>query len=149
MVKYRSAVFILTYKKEKKKILYLILKRKLHWNGFEFPKGGIEKKELTYQAIKRETKEETGQLPLKIKKFNIHGKYKYTNHLKDRPDCIGQTYTLYSAEIKDKEISFDNKEHNGYKWVDFDTAFKLLTWPDQKVCLVRVNDWLTNKIKIK
>ena len=40
--KYRKIVFIVTYAKLKDKIYYLILKRKLHWKGWEFVKGGID-----------------------------------------------------------------------------------------------------------
>ena len=42
---YRKSVFIVVYRKTEKGILYLILKRKLHWVGWEFPKGGIEPEE--------------------------------------------------------------------------------------------------------
>ena len=65
---YRNAVFIVTYRREKSKIFYLLLKRKLHWEGWEFPKGAIEGKEPVFLTIKRELKEETGQEPAVIKK---------------------------------------------------------------------------------
>lgn len=41
MDKYRQAVFVVTYAEEKGKTYYLILKRRHHWKGWEFPKGGI------------------------------------------------------------------------------------------------------------
>ena len=56
MKKYRKAVFIVTYLKTKKGIKYLILKRKLHWVGWEFPKGGLEKKEKKIQGAKSASK---------------------------------------------------------------------------------------------
>ena len=56
--KYRNAIFIVTYRCiNKDKILYLILKRQLHWKGWEFPKGGIDFFETKKRAIKRELKE--------------------------------------------------------------------------------------------
>ena len=73
--KYRKGVFIVTYRKTSKGIRYLILKRKLHWVGWEFPKGGVESKENIRKTIKREIKEETGQLSLNIKKYDFYGKY--------------------------------------------------------------------------
>jgi 8-oxo-dGTP pyrophosphatase MutT (NUDIX family) len=142
--KYRKGIFIVTYAKSKNKIFYLILKRKLHWKGWEFPKGGKEKFEFTKTAVKREIKEETGLSPIKIKKFKTKGKYKYKKNLKDRPEIIGQTYTLYSAQIQKKKIKFDKKEHSDHKWVDFKTAKRKLTWPNQKKCLKEVNDYLIN-----
>ncbi|MBU3913146.1 MAG: NUDIX domain-containing protein [Nanoarchaeota archaeon] len=139
MRKYRKAVFIAVYRKEGKKILYLILKRKLHWKGWEFPKGGIENKETETSAVKRELKEETHQFPIKIIKFKEKGKYRYPKFLDDRPNIIGQTYRLFSAQIKDKKIKIDKKEHLAYKWLEFKKAIKILTWPNQKKCLRIVN----------
>jgi 8-oxo-dGTP pyrophosphatase MutT (NUDIX family) len=92
--KYRKAVFIVTYAK----IYYLILKRKLHWSGWEFPKGGTNFFETKRGAIKREVVEETGLVPIKIKKFDHSGKYKYHKKLSDRPGVVGQTFSLYSAK---------------------------------------------------
>ena len=36
--KYRKGIFFVVYAKTKKGIKYLVLKRKLHWSGWEFPK---------------------------------------------------------------------------------------------------------------
>jgi ADP-ribose pyrophosphatase YjhB (NUDIX family) len=64
--KYRLAVFIVVYRRTKnffgnKKIKYLLLKRKKHWVGWEFPKGGVDKGESPRETAIRETKEECGQ----------------------------------------------------------------------------------------
>lgn len=142
MKKYRKAVFIVTYSREKNKIEYLILKRKLHWIGWEFPKGGIEKLESKEKAVKRETKEETGLKIIKIINHHISKKYKYKKALKDRPGIIGQDYSIFSARVKKSKVKVDNIEHSGYKWVDFNMALKKLTWPDQKKCLRKVNEYL-------
>jgi 8-oxo-dGTP pyrophosphatase MutT (NUDIX family) len=139
MAKYRKGVFIVTYRKEKSKILYPIFKRKLHWVGWEFPKGGVEKGESLKQAVVRELEEETGQKATKIKSYAIKGKYKYDKKYPDRKGFIGQTYKLFSAEIKHKNIKIDKKEHSEYKWETFDKAFSMLTFPDKKVCLNVVN----------
>jgi len=147
-MKYRKAVFVVTYSKTNKGIEYLILKRKLHWKGWEFPKGGLtnlKEKILEKSAVKREVIEETGLTPLKIKKFNVSGKYKYKKLLKDRPGITGQSYKLYSAEVKKKKITLSKNptpEHSNAKWVDFNTALKKLTWSNQKKCLKIVNSYL-------
>jgi len=100
--KYRKAVFVLLYSKTKKWIEYLLLKRKLHWKGWEFPKGKIEPGEKKVETARRELKEETGHRALRIKKFNYSGKYNYKKTLKDRPGIIGQTFSLFAAEVKRK-----------------------------------------------
>jgi len=144
-MRYRKSVFITTYEIKKQKINYLLLKRKLHWKGWEFPKGGIEKKESILKTIKREIKEETNQTPFNIKKYSLNGKYKYSKKLKDRPNQIGQSYKLYSAQIKNTKIKIDKTEHSTYKWVTYNQALKLLTWPNQRKCLRHVNKKLTKK----
>jgi 8-oxo-dGTP pyrophosphatase MutT (NUDIX family) len=140
--KYRKSVFIVTYAKEDNEIFYLILKRKLHWKGWEFPKGGIKSLETKKRAIKREIKEETGLKPLNIRRFNFSGKFKYEKELKDRPGIVGQSFSLYSCEILKKKIKFDKREHTDYKWVDFKEVMKKLRWPNQRKSLKMVNERL-------
>jgi len=97
---FRQAVFIVVYYLNQEKPEYLILKRKLHWKGFEFPKGGIEKNEKIFQAVKRELKEETGLTALKIKNHNFKGKYLYKKKFSDRTGLVGQTFLLFSGQVR-------------------------------------------------
>ncbi|MFH1358601.1 MAG: NUDIX domain-containing protein [archaeon] len=141
---YRKSFFCVVYKKKKgfsgkEKILYLILKRKLHWKGWEFPKGGLENKEDEKKAMIREVKEETGNKPLSIKAYSVSGQYKYKQVFFDRPEIIGQSFKLFSAELSPGKIKVDKHEHSTYKWVSFEKAYKILTWPNQKQCLRVVN----------
>ncbi len=143
--KYRKAVFCVTYcKNSDGKIEYILLKRKKHWIGWEFPKGKIEKYETKRMATRREVGEETGLKILRIKRFKEKGSYLYHKLLKDRPNKIGQTYHLFAVEIEkgNGKLKLDPIEHNGYKFVSFKEAYKKLTWPNQKRCLKIVNEWL-------
>jgi len=142
-MKLRKAIFIVTYKKEKDKILYLLLKRKLHWKGWEFPKGGIESNENLKKSVKREAFEESGLIAAKINQFNVSGKYKYDKIYTDRPGFSGQTYKLFSTQVKPGKTKFDKREHSGFKWLNFKDAIKSLSWPNQKKCLTIVNKFLT------
>ena len=144
MAKYRKAVFVLGYARTGKGIEYILLKRKLHWKGWEFSKGGIEKGESKEQTARRELKEETGLRAIKIKKFNYSGKYRYNKSFPTRPGMAGQTFQLFAAEAKKGKgnISLDKKEHNGHKWVTFSQALNMLKWPDQRKSLRIVNSWL-------
>jgi len=137
--KYRRAVFVVVYSKTKKKIKYLILKRKLHWKGWEFPKGGCRIYETLQMAVRREVKEETGLKILRMKKFKESGRYKYKKECLDRPKVAGQTYNLYAVEVKKKKIILDDLEHSDFKWVEYKNALKKLTWANQKKCLKIVN----------
>jgi 8-oxo-dGTP pyrophosphatase MutT (NUDIX family) len=144
--RYRKAVFIIVYKKKSGRILYLLLKRKKHWKGWEFPKGGIEKGESELQAVKREVKEETSLKAIKIKNYHKKGEYRYKKMMRDRPGFSGQTYSLYSAEVARGKIKIDKKEHSGFKWASYEKALKLLTWKDQRECLKIANKELLNEI---
>lgn len=142
--KYRKAIFVVVYSIVNRKIYYLVLKRKWHWIGWEFPKGGIEKSENILNSVKREVFEETGQKALKIKRFSVSGKYSYKRKLEDRPGYKGQSYDLFSVQIKKGKIQVDEKEHSTYRWVAFEKAYKILTWSNQKRCLSIVDKWLKN-----
>jgi len=138
-LKYRKSVFVVTYyRPNKSEVLYLLLKRKLHWVGWEFPKGGVENNESLIQAVKRESREETGQRVFNIKKYKNKGKYKYGKTFIDRKGVLGQTYTLFSAEIKNPKIKIDKKEHSANKFLPLDKAEKALKWRNQKRCLKTV-----------
>lgn len=146
-MKYRKGVFIVVYYLEKETPYYLILKRKLHWTGWEFPKGGIDEKEKIIDSVKREVQEETGLKFTEIKKFKFSGKYDYKEKLKDRKDFQGQTFeSLYAVKAKSKNAVIDNFEHSEFKWLEFSDAVKLLTWPNQKTALKIVHsDLISNK----
>ncbi len=142
MPKYRQAVFALPYAKTKNGIEYILLKRKLHWVGWEFTKGGIEKGEKKEETARRELREETGRRALKIKRFNFSGKYKYNKKFPTRHGMIGQTFTLFAGEVKKGPVKISRKEHSRHKWVDFSQAIKMLKFADQRKSLRIVNSWL-------
>jgi len=141
--RFRKAIFGVAYfKNPLGEIKYVILNRKKHWKGWEFPKGKIEIFETKRMAARREVKEETGLKIIKIKRFKEKGHYFYDKKLKERPKLIGQTYHLFAVEVGKGKIKVDKKEHKNGKWVSFKEAYKLLTWPDQKRCLKVVDGWL-------
>ncbi len=146
-MKYRKAIFILTYAKTKKGIEYLILKRKLHWQGWEFPKGAIKFFETKRCAVKRELLEETGLTLIKMKRFDYSGRYDYKKLLPNRFGIKGQSFSLYAVESKKARAKLDEIEHSDYKWVDFAKALKMLRWFNQKKSLEIVNNWLKNSQK--
>ncbi len=149
--KYRKAVFAVAYAISDEEIEYILLKRKKHWKGWEFPKGKIEKFELKRKTVKREVFEETGLKALKVKRFrDINGRYIYDHELKDRPGVIGQTFHLFSVKVKkplDGKIFVDSKEHYKGEWLSFKEAYKKLTWPNQRRCLKIVDNWIKEKHK--
>ena len=124
---------------------YLLLKRKLHWKGWEFAKGGVKIAETKKMAVRREMREETGLKPLKIKRFNFSGKYKYDKKYLDRKGLVGQSFTLYAVGTRMKDAKIDNIEHSDYIWLDFEKALEKLRWENQKKSLKIVNLWLKTR----
>ena len=143
--KFRKAVFIVVYSKHNSRIRYLILKRKLHWKGWEFPKGGVKLAETKRMAVKREMKEETGLKILNMKKFNFSGKYKYDKKYPNRGRFTGQTFYLYAVKTRGKDARLDKLEHSDFKWVDFNEAMKKITWENQRKSLNIVNLWVKTR----
>lgn len=143
---YRKSVFIVVYARENNKIRYLLLKRKLHWKGWEFPKEGIEKNEREEDAVRRGIREETGlNIKGQIKKLDVHGEYKYKKRYNDRPNFIGQSFSLYAAEVVKGKVKLDVHEHSNYEWLEFNDAIRRLTWKNQQRCLEMVNSSLEFK----
>ncbi len=147
--KFRKGIFMVTYSLESGKPEYIIQKRNLHWKGWEFPKAGLEKGESKKEAARREVKEETGLDIIKVTSHKYKGKFLYPKELPDRPGMIGQTYYLYSVEVKKGKIKIDRKEHTSARWVDYNTAMKMITYQNQKDCLKIVNDWITDRLAFK
>ena len=143
--RYRKGIFAVVYARTEKGIEYLVLKRKLHWKGWEFVKGKIESSETKKKAVRRELKEETGLIPIKIKMFKEKGKYEYEKIFADRTNYVGQTYILFAVEVKKREVKVDKREHSDYKWLGFDKTLEKLTFSNQRKCLKIANNWLNSK----
>lgn len=145
--RYRKGVFLVVYAREKagkkeSEAKYLLLHRILHWKGWEFPKGGIEKGESALRAAGREFKEETGLKPSKIINMHIKGKFNYPHELKDRRGIKGMAWSLFAIKTKKAKVRIDKLEHDNYRWLSFKDAYKKLKFGDKKRCLMIVGKYL-------
>lgn len=139
-MEYRKSVFMVVFRKEKDKILYLVMNRKLDWKGWEGVKGGAENKESRIHAVKRELREETGIKNCIITDMKVNKRFLYPKNFKRWPEYRGMEWHLFAVEVKSKKIVIDNYEHSGYKWVEHTQAHKLLTYRIQKQAYKLVND---------
>ena len=142
--KYRKGVFCVIYALEKEKPVYLMLHRKWHWKGWEFCKGGMKKGEKYEKCALREVKEETGLRALKLERFKIKGKFDYDSKTQAERKTRGFSYVLFSCQEDKNKVKISRKEHDGFKWCNYEKALKLLSWTDKKRCLKIVNNKLIN-----
>jgi 8-oxo-dGTP pyrophosphatase MutT (NUDIX family) len=145
----RKGIFMVAYSLESGCPEYIIQKRHLHWKGWEFPKAGIKSTESKKEAARREIKEETGLEIIRVTSHKYKGEFMYDKEFPDRPGIIGQTYFLYSVEVKKGKIKFDKREHTSARWVNFETAIKMLTHQNQKDSLKIVNKWILDELRVR
>ncbi len=137
---------IIIYKREKDRdgkidTKYLLL---YHGRGYwNFPKGKLEKGELSYQAAFREVVEETGipSRALRLEKnFKVTDKYIY----QWEGQKIFKIVIFFLAEATKPEIKL-SWEHEGYGWFLHNDAQKLLKHKNSKNMLKKAHEYLRRK----
>ena len=141
---FKEGVKAVIFDVKENKPVYLLLHRVLNWQGWEFPKGGIEKGEGEEEALIREVREETGLKNIEIiKKINIV-KYKGGN---------GNQYIYHQYLVKgdaSEKVVLQKEpvvEHDDYVWVGFEEAHDLLTWPNDKETLKKADEMVRELMK--
>jgi tRNA nucleotidyltransferase (CCA-adding enzyme) len=119
MPRERSAGAIV-FRRDGKKIRYLLLRQSLEKDYWNFPKGNIEKNESEEEAALREMKEETGIEDEKIidgfkEKVSFFYRRDGKNFFKEVVCFLVETKT------KDVKLSWENA---AYEWVDFQEAVR-------------------------
>jgi 8-oxo-dGTP pyrophosphatase MutT (NUDIX family) len=137
---------IIIYKREKDRdgkieTKYLLL---YHNHGYwNFPKGKIEKGELSYQAAFREVYEETN-IPshsLKLEKnFKIPDKFFYQSAGRN----IFKIVILFLAQAIQPEVKITYK-HDGYAWFTFRDAQKIIRHYNIRMILKKAHEYLRRK----
>ncbi|MGB9707737.1 MAG: NUDIX domain-containing protein [Candidatus Pacearchaeota archaeon] len=140
MKRLRKGVFVVVF--SLKPLRYLLLRRKLHWKGWEFPKGGVIAREKIENTVRREVQEETGLKVLNIIPFKSKGEFTYDKKTQRERKAKGFSYILFGCEVKKGRVKISKKEHDNFKWLSYAKAVKLLRWPNQKKAIRIVNDAL-------
>lgn len=127
---------IVIYRRDKDGIKFLLLYHGgRYWN---FAKGHLEENERSFEAAIREVREETGleknELFLR-RDFRINDHFFFTQE-KQR---IFKIVIYYLAETRKKEIKISD-EHQGFAWLPYEEARRLLMYPQLKNILRKAND---------
>jgi len=136
---------VIIFRKEKNKVLYLILQ--YGYDGYthrDYVKGIIGdevKGEKAKDAAVREAEEEAGITDLKF----VEGfKHKLHYFFRKKGKTYFKTVTFFLAETKKKRIKL-SFEHSDYKWLEFKDALEQLTYKNAKNALKKADKFLRKK----
>ncbi|MDP3769504.1 MAG: NUDIX domain-containing protein [Candidatus Sungbacteria bacterium] len=106
-----------------------------HWS---FAKGHVEKGETTEQTVRREIKEETGITQLEfIPDFKETIRYFVNYNGEKRLKFVA--FFLVKTSQSNVTISF---EHQGFNWLDYERAYKTVTYSSDKKVLKAADQFL-------
>lgn len=120
---------------------YLLLKRRKEkfyghlWQGVA---GRIETGESAVETVLRELQEETQLEPVRV--FVVDHVSSFYQNYKDRINLI----PVFGIEVNIGEVILSD-EHKEYRWVNFDEALDLLSWPQQRKALSVLYEMIMNK----
>ncbi|MEI6578990.1 MAG: NUDIX domain-containing protein [Eubacteriales bacterium] len=117
-------------------IRFLLIKNKrsAHWG---FPKGHIELGETQAQTAIREVLEETG-LHIEIVPEFV-SKSEYTIQKK-----VEKSVTIFLAKTTDTKTTIQREEVEDYIWLNYDKAFEMLRFENDKTILEKANVFLSD-----
>ncbi|MBI4215030.1 NUDIX domain-containing protein, partial [archaeon] len=124
----------------RKPLRFLILHSCKQWKGWEFVKGGRNKKESDLAALRRELREETGlrsfrvlcKLPT-VSEFEWDAKTKHAHFNKEK--YTHSRVVSYLVEAGKGRVRLDPVEHDTHMWVFAQRARHMLRWPGPKHAL--------------
>lgn len=137
-----KGVIIVAYKRSNGGRRYAILKRTKNWEGWELPKGHLEKDDYR-ETVKIELNEEAGVSEENIKNIDDLGETVTWSYEEDG-EKIKREYKGFSVELKsDVQIETSNNpsdEHETGFFLGFEDAKSLLTFENNKDLLERFHN---------
>ena len=100
------------------------------WQGAS---GGVEEGERILEAARRELREETGLIPIRLEKTDFTYSFPVKNKWRHlfAPDVETITAYYFVAYVEDLVEPKLSREHEEYKWCQFNEALALLQWPER------------------
>lgn len=130
----------LIFRKEDEKVLYLVL---LYGGGhWDLAKGHIENDETPKETAIRECEEETGIKDLNfVEGFKESISYLFKRHGK----LVSKDVVFLLAETKTKDVNL-SFEHKDYKWLSYEDARDILTYPTAKNVIEKADKFLRRRL---
>ena len=124
----------LVYRLEDEKLMMLLLKHRKggHWG---FPKGHVELGETEQQTALREIKEETGLSVLLDDRFRQAVEYYPKQGVKKQ-------VVYFVANSQEGELVPQEEEISELVWMEWDDAFRAVTFKNDKNLLSRAKEYL-------
>ena len=133
MLEERSAGAILYRESSAGKIYLLLNYPSGHW---DFVKGNIETGEMVKETVLREIEEETGILDANFVE-GFEDKVEY--HYQRDGQLVHKEVVFFLVRTKTEDVKLSH-EHNGFIWLDFNSALKKLTYKTAQNLLKNVKD---------
>jgi len=110
---------------------------------WDYPKGHIEKREKSVEAMMREIKEETGLSEIEVVPgFSSYSKYFFRVEGKN----VFKVVDFHLARSRSKDVRLSS-EHSGYAWLPYDEAMKKLTYENARNVLERAHEFLEHEVQ--
>lgn len=135
---YESSCGAVVFKTDNNKVQFLLIKNKrsTHWG---FPKGHIEHGESKVETAVREVLEETGLHIEVLDDFQSKSNYKIQGK-------IEKNVTIFIAKAITDEIKIQQEEIDDYTWKEYDKAYSLLKFENDKNILKNAFEYLQNNV---
>jgi bis(5'-nucleosidyl)-tetraphosphatase len=127
---------VIVYRLVDHKIEYLLLQYNAH--HWDFSKGGIETHETKKDAALRELKEEAGISATIIPDFEEKFSYIFNDYDKQ---LAHKTVYFFIGKTIEHQITLSH-EHINYAWLDYNKAYKTLTYDNAKHVLNKAHAFI-------
>jgi len=129
------------FKKEKDKILFLIIRHRESGGGhWDFPKGHMEKGESEKETARREILEEVG---LKVRFIDgFKESISYIDHVNE----VNKTVIYFLCEAISSKVEYLCDEIEEHAWLEYDDALKRVTHENAVNLLKKADSFLKKAI---
>ncbi len=146
-MKTEKGVIITAYKETRGKPRFIVLKRKKNWEGWEIPKGHLEKDNYR-KTVEIELREEAGIQKEKIESINDQEETVTWTFKKDG-EKIKKEYKAFIVKVEEDTYVDISKnpcdEHESGLFLRYRDVKEMLTYEDQKKVLEKAYKKITEK----